>query len=1153
MQQSASQPPVRAAELADVTIDTVRRWLAESADTVADPSAERLSGLLKDPHGLDFTIGFVDRVIRPSDLRVAGRNFERLSRRVPRFLPLWMRIFIQLGGGFAVLLPWFVVPIARAVFRRMVGHLVLDADPRHLDKRLQQLRSTGVRLGINLLGEAVLGEAEADRRLAGAFELLGRHDVDYVSVKVSAIAGKANLWAYDETVRRVVDRLTPLYEFAANSPSTKFVNLDMEEFRDLDLTIDVFTTLLEKPGLERLEAGIVVQAYLPDALGAQQRLTEWATARRAAGGAGIRVRLVKGANLAMERVDAELHDWPLATLPSKLDTDANYKRMLDWALTPERTDAVRIGVAGHNLFDVAFAWQLAQARSVIGRIEFEMLLGMAPAQADVVRRHVGGVLLYTPVVRSAEFGSAIAYLVRRLEENASDDNFMSAVFSLADDSTLFDREAGRFRASLARLDEPVAATNRTQDRSNPVDEVLGKSSEDFSNSADTDPSIAANRAWGRQLLYRAGSSGLGGALVTASAVHDEAALERVIESRMRAGAAWAERPATERAGLLREAAPVLAAYRGRFIETLVSEVGSTLAEADIEASGAVDLAHYYALLAPGLEQVENAEFEPGTLTVVAPSAITPIADTAGAALAALAAGSAVIVLPAHQARRSAAIVVEALHEAGAHPELLSLVVPEKPELARALVAHPSAQNMVFSGDADSVRLMRSWRPDRPPLAQPGGVNSIIVTPSADPDLAVADLVASAYGHAGQGRDSVKLAILVGSVAESQSFRRQLVDAASTRRPGPANEATTGIGPLIDPARGGALSALTTLDGEETWLLRPTQTDDEARHWSPGIRDGVTPDAAFARSAPPVPVLGLVAVETLEEAIEVQAAGRGTVAGIHSLDAEEIAYWVDRVDSGTVVVNRATTGLQVGRQPIGGWRGAGHAAGGPDHLLSYGQWRPVFAEPRQNVLLSGVDDQARRIIEAAQPAMGFAEFDLVRAGAESDEIAWQQHYAATDPAGLTAQRNVQRYLPAPTTIRLAEGASQAQLVRVIAAAARAGAPISISSAEPIASGLVTAFGHPAAPVRVDSVVIETDARWHARLQAGDVRTPHIRLIGGDAGATATVLAAAPEVALFAGPVTTSGRLELLPFLRAQSVSITAHRYGNPDPEMALLEF
>src|SRR6185312_6265010 len=339
--------------LADSAIALATRWVHDGAHAPADPAAERLAGVLKDPHGLDFTIGFVDRVVRPHDLHVAGRNLRAVAKITPRFLPWYMRFAIWLGGVFGPILPGIVVPISRSVLRRMVGHLIVDATPARLGPAIAKLRAGGARLNLNLLGEAVLGEQEAARRLEGTRALLARDDVDYVSIKVSSIASQLSMWSFDETVDRVVDRLVPLYELAAASPSPKFINLDMEEYRDLDLTIAVFTSILSKPQLLGLEAGIVLQAYLPDALDAMQTLTEWATQRRVAGGAPVKVRVVKGANLAMERVDATIHDWPLATYGSKQSTDANYKRVLDWALTPEHADAVKIGVAGHNLFDIA--------------------------------------------------------------------------------------------------------------------------------------------------------------------------------------------------------------------------------------------------------------------------------------------------------------------------------------------------------------------------------------------------------------------------------------------------------------------------------------------------------------------------------------------------------------------------------------------------------------------------------------------------------------------------------------------------------------------------------------------------------------------------------------------------------------------------------
>ena len=169
---------------------------------------------------------------------------------------------------------------------------------------MRRLQREGVRLNINLLGESILGRAEAARRLEGTRRLLARDDVDYVSIKVSATVAPHNHWAFDEAVDHMEAELRPLFELAARSHPHKFINLDMEEYKDLDLTVAVFTRLMGRPEFADLSAGIVLQAYLPDALAAMMRLQHWAADRVAAGGAPIKVRVVKGANLPMEQVEA---------------------------------------------------------------------------------------------------------------------------------------------------------------------------------------------------------------------------------------------------------------------------------------------------------------------------------------------------------------------------------------------------------------------------------------------------------------------------------------------------------------------------------------------------------------------------------------------------------------------------------------------------------------------------------------------------------------------------------------------------------------------------------------------------------------------------------------------------------------------------------
>ena len=442
--------PLEVLDLEDEVVALVRAWLDAAAEFPVESSAARLADLLRDEDGLAFTSRFIDGVIRPEDERVAARTLIELGQSIPGFVPAHLRAAMKAGTAAARVSPALVIPVVRRVLRQLVGHLLIDATDARLGSAIAKLRTDGVRLNLNLLGEAVLGPAEAARRLAGTKSLLARPDVDYVSIKVSSVVAPHSAWAFDETVAHVVERLQPLYRQAATSSTPKFINLDMEEYHDLGVTLEVFQTLLDRPELRDLEAGIVLQAYLPDSLDAMIRLQTWATGRRLAGGAPVKVRIVKGANLAMERVDASMHGWPLATWGSKQESDTHYKRVVDYALRPEHIDAVRIGVAGHNLFDVAFAWLLAGRRGVRSGVDFEMLLGMAQGQAEVVRRETGGLLLYTPVVRPQEFDVAIAYLIRRLEEGASQENFMSAIFEIDENEALVRPGTRPLRRLVAR-------------------------------------------------------------------------------------------------------------------------------------------------------------------------------------------------------------------------------------------------------------------------------------------------------------------------------------------------------------------------------------------------------------------------------------------------------------------------------------------------------------------------------------------------------------------------------------------------------------------------------------------------------------------------------------------------------------------------------
>jgi RHH-type proline utilization regulon transcriptional repressor/proline dehydrogenase/delta 1-pyrroline-5-carboxylate dehydrogenase len=1106
-------------EIAEETIALVRRWLREAASVPVGGSAAQLAAVLRDPQGLAFTVGFVDGVIRPEDVRVSARTLSDLSRNIPAFLPAHLRLAVRAGGVLAPLMPGVVVPVARRALRQMVGHLIVDASDRRLGRAIKRIKRRNVRLNVNLLGEAVLGKGEAGHRLKSTEKLLARPDVDYVSIKVSSAVAPHNPWAFDEAVDEIAGKLLPLFTLAA--AQRKFVNLDMEEYKDLDLTIAVFTKLLDRPELLGLEAGIVLQAYLPDALSAMMRLQVWSASRRERGGAGIKVRLVKGANLPMERVEAELHGWPVATCDSKQATDTNYKRVLDYALHPDRIRNVRLGVAGHNLFDIAYAWVLAGKRDVRDGIEFEMLLGMAEGQAEAVRREVGGLLLYTPVVRPEQFDVAIAYLIRRLEEGASPDNFMSAVFELHSSAELFAREEARFLASLADLDPEVPQPHRVEDRFAAVPRSVPGT---FVNTPDTDPAVAANRTRVRDVLSRVASSTLG---VDVPRIGDREHLDEALEK-----AAAADWGAADRRAVLHAVGDALEEHRYTLLEVMAAEAGKTADQADPEVSEAIDFAHYYAERSAALLDTDGAVPVPARLTLVTPPWNFPVAIPAGSVLAALAAGSSVVLKPAGPAERCgtvlAGILRDALSAAGADPNLVTLLQVDEGTLGRELIAHPLVDRVILTGAYETAELFRSFRTDLPLLAETSGKNAIIVTPSADLDLAVKDVVASAFGHAGQKCSAASLVVLVGSVARSQRFRTQLLDAVSSLDVGYPADARTKMGPLVEPAAGKLLDGLTTLGAGETWLLEPRRLDDSGKLWSPGVRDGVARGSAYHRTEYFGPILGIMTADTLDAAIDiVNEVDYGLTSGLHSLDEDEIRTWLDRVQAGNLYVNRGITGAIVQRQPFGGWKrstvGPGTKAGGPNYLVGLTGWAPRPATASAEITHPGV----RALLAALSSDDAFAS---VERAARSD-AAFDFH-TPTDVTGLAVERNVFRYLPTPVTVRLAEGGSVADLMRVVAAGLVTGAEMRISSAVALPDGLAA---------HCPGLTVEDDAAFAAGLTAG-----RVRLIGGDASALAAATGGRPDLAVWSGPVTEAGRVELLPFLREQAISITAHRFGNPLP-------
>jgi RHH-type proline utilization regulon transcriptional repressor/proline dehydrogenase/delta 1-pyrroline-5-carboxylate dehydrogenase len=368
-----------------------------------------------------------------------------------------------------------------------------------------------------------------------------------------------------------------------------------------------------------------------------------------------------------------------------------------------------------------------------------------------------------------------------------------------------------------------------------------------------------------------------------------------------------------------------------------------------------------------------------------------------------------------------------------------------------------------------------------------------------------------------------------------------VDAVSSLTVGYPADPTTQMGPIIEPAKGKLLGGLTTLGEGETWLVEPKRLDESGALWSPGVRAGVRRGSEYHLTEYFGPILGIMTASTLDEAISMQnEIAYGLTAGLHSLDKAELGVWLSRIQAGNLYVNRGTTGAIVRRQPFGGWKksvvGPGSKAGGPNYLLGLGSWRTAVSHADAAVANASV----RRLVDAAATELSADDFGSVRRAVASDAAAWANEFGtARDVSGLSAERNVFRYLPRPVTVRFGTEASDASVVRVLAAAFVSGAPIEVSAAVALPAGLRAAVAECGLSIR-----IESDEAWLAR--AGAMSDATIRLVGGSARELAVATNGRPDLAVYAGEVTEAGRIELLPFVHEQAVSITAHRFGTPFP-------
>ncbi|MBI4885113.1 MAG: bifunctional proline dehydrogenase/L-glutamate gamma-semialdehyde dehydrogenase [Actinobacteria bacterium] len=957
-------------------VQSAAQLLAESLSSMSPRERRqqaRLASIVNDPVLRDLTFALTDEVLRFQSNGRAARRLRGIVRDVgiPKSLRLIDRVGLRLGGLMSRVVPGLVMPLVRSRIVRESNGVVLSADDPEFSRHLVNRRSAGFCLNINVLGEAILSDAEADTRMELVRARIGRSDVDYVSLKVSSVVANLDVLAFEHSVGRICDRLRVLYRDAHAADPRTFVNLDMEEYRDLPMTIAAFTAVLAEPEFHRVDAGVVLQAYLPDSHLACDALCKWAAARHAAGGGRVKIRVVKGANLAMERVEAELHGWPQAPYLTKAEVDASFKRLVSRALDERWSGAIRVGFASHNLFDLA--WALASA--AFDRIDLEMLEGMAPAQSRNVRAAAGGLLLYAPVVRHQDLAASIAYLTRRLDENTSPENFLRALFTLRPGSEEWSAQQQRFETAVAAMASANTASRRTQDRTRPV--AVGESG-DFANCPDTDWTQRVNRDWIERALT-------GWQPAVHPVVETIGDIDEAVARARTAAGEWAATSFAERRRILAGIADEMERSRGATLAVMAHTACKTINEGDPEVSEAIDFARYYGWCTRAIESrvAQGRAFRPLGVVAVASPWNFPYAIPAGGVFAALAAGNSVILKPAPETAAVAFELVEQLHRSGVPRDLVQFIACADNEVGRRLISHDDVNAVILTGALETARLFRSWKPSIRIFGETSGKNALVISAAADEDTAIRDLVKSAFGHAGQKCSAASLAIVEAPLYDSVAFRRRLADAVLSVRVGAAADLATMTGPLIDEPAPKLLRALTTLDAGESWLVEPRRLDDAGRMWTPGVRLGVGEGSWFHVTECFGPVLGLMRARNLDHAIALQnAVPFGLTGGIHSLDEHEVQHWLAKVQVGNAYINRHITGAVVQRQPFGGWKqssvGCGPKAGGPFYVEAFGTW-------------SGGND-------------GEVEFRRI----------WQQYFAVDhDPSGLECERNLLRYRALPS--------------------------------------------------------------------------------------------------------------------------------------------
>lgn len=1090
------------------------------------------------------------------------RNNSKLNKRVrqiireygiPDFFSPGDRFLIRLYMAGGYLFPSIAMPIFKSKLRSETDKIIISEERPRLTQHLAGRWQNNIGQNVNLLGEVVLGDSEARHRYEHYLEALEMPDVNYISIKLSGIYAQIKSLSYEQNKRELIEMVSAIYRKAMQQTYTnhegkqtyKFVNLDMEEYKDMELTYDVFIETLSLPEFKNYSAGIVVQAYLPDAESNFNRLLAFSKKRASEGGAPIKMRLVKGCNLQMESIISSMRGWENPILHTKIEVDANYMHILDLALKPENTKVLHIGVASHNFFTIAYAHLLCEQNAVTEGVTFEMLEGMANHLPRVMRQLQKNIILYTPVVKAEHFLNAVSYLVRRLDENTGKENFLTYTFNLKLDSDkwLFLKE--QFEEAYLLKDTVNTKPYRTQNRMNPQSSALAleeRLKEPFANEPDTDLDLPWNREWALTVLNKwktevnatnfvvpvqigdkevltmnkrtyTDRSRENQVIVCEANLSTQEQIEEILATAESDASGWRKTSLDQRKKILFQVAENIAAKRGDLIGCMAAVTSKTFTEGDVEVSEAIDFCRFYPTSMAAFDELKTVSYQPKGVVLVIPPWNFPLAIPVGGTVAALAGGNTVLLKPATVALPVAWEFAQCFWDAGVPKDALQVVCPAERQSLNWLSAHQSVKHIILTGGTDTAFRLLENAPRTPLSAETGGKNAMILTVNGDQDRAILNVVSSAFSNAGQKCSACSLLLVERSTYEDEIFQAKLRDAVLSLRTGGVWDPMNYVGPMIDHKNEKLQYAIDHLEPGESWLVAPEFIDKEGYILKPCVKWGVKPGSYTFRNELFAPLLSVVCIDSLEQGIEyANSSEYGLTAGLQSLNKAERELWKNKIEAGNLYINRGITGAIVRRQPFGGMKrsafGGGIKAGGPNYVASFLRFKNAAA------------------------------YDIKDVEANYRQ-AWNNVFSKEeDVSHIYGEENTFRYLPLNSmALRIADGDALNDVLLVMLAANQTKTKLTVSLSDKhhqleVIKARVASFDGMSLRLESKEDFINTMSTYE-----------RVRACSENLSDAVYQKAAELGLCIIDSTPLAEGRIELLHYLKEQSISFEYHRYGS----------